>query len=286
MGNMLTVLEALKLSDEFLQKYSVESPRLNAELLLANVMKCRRLDLYLHYDKPLSETEKKQYRDFIKRRSRREPLQYIIGQVEFYGNQLFVNPSVLIPRPETELLVEAILAKYGKDSTIRFLDIGVGSGNISIALLKNLSLSEGLGIDISEDALKTALRNATFNNVGERLELRYFDVLNEQFQQHEKFDLIVSNPPYVSDSDFHKLEPELKVYEPKISLTDNRNGFSFYERIISLSMDLLKPGSRLFFELGKDQYPKVSNLLKESGFKDLELIKDYNNIERIISGVR
>lgn len=281
---MLTVLEAIKLSEDYLKKYGIESSRLNAELLLAEILNCRRLDLYLLYDRPLNDKEISGYREFIKRRSKREPLQYIIGHIEFYGINLMVNKTVLIPRPETEILVESIIKSYEKNAQLKILDIGIGSGNISIALLKNLPEATAVGIDISKDAIELTELNAKANIVLERLGLIQLSILDGDISKLEKFDLIVSNPPYISKSEFENLEPELKVYEPSNSLTDYSDGYKFYKTIISSSQVLLKPNGKLFFELGKGQHEQVKNLMISSGFRNICIIKDYSQIERVISG--
>lgn len=281
---MPNVLEAIKLSADYLQKYNIESPRLNAELLLAEILNCKRFDLYLTYDKPLSNDEIIKYREFLKRRSNREPLQYIVGHLEFYGYKYFVNPSVLIPRPETELLVESVLKCYTVNDEIRIMDIGVGSGNISISLLKNLPCSSVVGIDVSDEALPVAYKNAVENHVSDKLELIKFDILQDDYKTLGKFDLIISNPPYISQEDFNNLEPELKVYEPAISLTDYANGYSFYKRIIDISEGLLNPQGKLFFEIGKGQHEIVKGMMLQNGFKGITVVKDYSQTDRIIYG--
>lgn len=281
---MLTVIEALQLSAEYLQKYNIESPRLNAELLLADILNFKRLDLYLLYDRPLNETELQKYREYLKRRIKREPLQYITGYVYFFGYKFFVNSSVLIPRPETEILVESIINHNNKKEKTKILDIGIGSGNISVSLLKNLPNAEIVGIDINDEAISLAKKNALENNVELKLELKRFDILNEDYKKLGMFDIIVSNPPYVSLQDYNNLEPELKVYEPASSLTDFANGYRFYEKIIPISKELLEKSGKLFFELGKDQNKLVSSIMKSNGFYNIKIIKDYSLIDRIIYG--
>ncbi|MFN3873251.1 MAG: peptide chain release factor N(5)-glutamine methyltransferase [Ignavibacterium sp.] len=281
---MITVLEALNLSTDYLSKKNIESARLNAELMLAHILKCKRLELYLMFDRPLDDNELNQYRTFLSRRAQREPLQYILGEVEFFNSRLKVNRSVLIPRPETELLVEKIIDDFKEKTDIRFLDIGVGSGNISIALLKNISQAKAIAIDISEEALALAKDNSEMNAVQDRIELIKFDILNENIETLGKFDLIVSNPPYVSATDFETLEPELKVYEPTIALTDMYNGFTFYKKIIQISSSLLNSKGKIYFEIGKDQSDEIKNMMVEKGFDNIIVIKDYQNIDRIIYG--
>ncbi|MGQ9643677.1 MAG: peptide chain release factor N(5)-glutamine methyltransferase, partial [Ignavibacterium sp.] len=271
---MITVLEALNLSTEYLTKKGIESARLNAELMLAHILNCKRLQLYLMFDRPLDENELSVYREFLARRAKREPLQYILGEVEFYNIKLKVNPDVLIPRPETELLVEKIIKDFSDKSEFKFLDIGIGSGNISIALLVNLPVSAGIGIDISDSALALANYNAEFNSVKDRLELIHLDILKDDIQLLGKFDAVISNPPYVSSEDFETLEPELKVYEPQIALTDFYNGLTFYRKIISIADNLLKENGKVYFEIGKGQSNEIKTLIENKLIKNINIIKD------------
>ena len=280
---MITVLESINLSSEYLKNKGIESPRINAELLLAHILSCKRLNLYLSFEKPLTEEELQKYRELLRRRSKFEPLQYIIGKVEFYGIDFKVNPSVLIPRQETEILIETIIGQYDKHDTLRILDIGTGSGNIAISLAKNLDNSVITALDISEEALKTANENALLNSVNDRTEFIRFDFLKEEFKRNE-FDVVVSNPPYIAIEEFETLRPELKEYEPKVALTDYNSGFLFYEIISNKSNHLLKPGGKLFFEVGKGQFSKVAEIMTKNNFHNINMTKDYLNIERVISG--
>ena len=281
---MITVLEVIKLSTEYLQKKGVEAPRANAEILLAEILKCKRLELYLSFDKPLAENEVQIYREAIRKRGLRIPLQYIVGNVEFYGLKLIVNENVLIPRPETELLVEKIINESDKSASLKILDIGVGSGNISLSILKNLPNTNVVAIDISESALEVAKQNAELNSLQDRIELKHFDIMKDDLNSLGKFDLIVSNPPYVSVNDFESLEPELKVHEPRIALTDNSNGISFYKSIIEASDQILNRPGKIYFELGMGQSMEVKNLFDQKGFSNITITKDYSGIDRIISG--
>jgi len=281
---MITVLEVIKLSTEYLQKKGVESPRANAEILLAEILKCKRLELYLAFDKPLAENEVQVYREAIRKRGLRIPLQYIVGNVEFYGLKLIVNENVLIPRPETELLVEKIINDSDKSNNLKILDIGVGSGNISLSISKNLPNSKVVAIDISKTALYVANQNAEINSLQDRIEFRLFDIMNDNLNSLGKFDLIVSNPPYVSENDYESLEPELKNHEPKIALTDNSNGISFYKHIVEASDQLLKKPGKIYFELGIDQSAQVQEYFEQNNFTNIKITKDYSGIERIICG--
>jgi release factor glutamine methyltransferase len=280
---MITVLESITLSTDYLNNKGIESPRINAELLLAHILNCKRLNLYLSFDRPLTEEEIYKYRELLKRRSKFEPLQYIIGNVEFYGIDFKVNPSVLIPRQETEILIENIVNQYNRYDKLNILDIGTGSGNIAISLAKNLDNSFIMAIDISQDALDIASENAILNSVSERTEFIKLDILKEELKRKD-FDIIVSNPPYVSIEEFQTLCRELKEYEPKVALTDFDSGFSFYEIISAKSNFLLKPGGRLFFEVGQGQFSYVSEIMEKNSFMNITVQKDYLNIERVISG--
>jgi release factor glutamine methyltransferase len=281
---MLTVLESIKLSTEYLHKKGVESPRINAELLLANILNCKRLDLYLKFDQPLKEEEINLYRRFISRRGKFEPLQYITGSVEFFGLEFKVNRSVLIPRPETEILVETIIDSAEKEKNIDILDIGTGSGNIAVSIAKKLPNVKISAIDISSEALLVAEENAKLNSVEDRIDFMNDSILNGLIYSAKKYDIIVSNPPYISADEFQNLQPELKVYEPRTALTDERDGFSFFRIISSKTKNILKEKGKLFFEVGKDQYKKVENILLENDFQNVTVKKDYLNIERVVYG--
>ena len=281
---MLTVLNALELSSNYLIKKGVESPRLNAELLLADILGCNRMELYLKFDQPLSENEKLRYRDFIKRRGEREPFQYIIGKTEFFGLKIKVTPDVLIPRPETELLIERVLEYAEKFASCRILEIGTGSGNIAISLANNISNSEIYAIDISEAAITIAEDNYRGYSNNGKLKFKVIDIEDFQIDSTDKYDIIVSNPPYISNKDYNNLEKELLDYEPKIALTDESDGFKFYRLIAKKSSDLLKKGGRLFFEIGYGQSEYISDIMKMNNFVDLKIIRDYQNIDRVIDG--
>ena len=281
---MLTVLEALNTASDYLNKKGINSARLNSELLLTSILNCKRLDLYLSFERPLQKNEIDIYRELLKRRSTFEPLQYIIGKVEFYGLEFEVNPSVLIPRPETELLVEAVIELLKKYESPSILDIGSGSGNISIALAKNIPACKIVGLDISEEAIETAKRNAKLNEVGDQLMFVKKNILNGLEIGENKFDVVVSNPPYISAEEFLNLDPELRLYEPRFALTDENDGLSFYRKISALSKSLLKNNGKIFFEIGAGQSEEVKRILLDNDYKSIVIRKDFSDIERIIIG--
>ena len=281
---MITVLEAINLSTEYLQKKGVESPRLNAELLLAHILNSKRLNLYLMFDRPLNQNELNIYREYLSRRGKREPLQYIIGSTDFFNVHLKTDTRALIPRPETELLVETIINLYKEQEGLNFLDIGVGTGCISIALLKNLKNSKAVGVDLSEGALSLAKENLLLNEIDSQCSLLKFNALDDDYSKLGKFDFVVSNPPYVSKDDFDKLDPELKNYEPRIALTDEEDGMNFFKTIIKNSHQILKLKGKLFFEISPSIASQVKELFEENNFREINLVKDFSNHYRIIYG--
>ncbi len=280
---MLTVLQAIQLSTKYLEEKEVKEARLNAELLLADILKMKRLELYLSYEKPLSEKEKSKYREYLKRRGEHEPLQYVLGYTEFYGNKFIVNPAVLIPRPETELLVEKIATENLSPDLIRILDIGTGSGNIAISLKKELPTAEVTAVDNSEDALKVAALNCK-NILGpEFVDFQQVDVFDENFaDRFSDYDIVVSNPPYVSIDEFNSLDSEVKNFEPKSAVTDNNDGYKFYRRIAELANLLLVPKGKLYLEIGHSEKEGIVDLLRENGLENIEVTKDLSGIDRII----
>ena len=280
---MLTVLESLTLSTDFLEKKGIESPRLNAELLLAEILECKRLDLYLKFDQPLKENEVDKYREWISRRGKFEPLQYITGKVEFYGLQFKVTRDVLIPRPETEILVEEII-KFCKGKTgLKILDIGTGSGNIPISLAKNLNGVQITTIDVSADAIEVAKENAVLNGIESEIKFLVSD-LNHFNTEAGLFDIVVSNPPYISAEEYPTLQKEITEYEPAIALTDSNDGLDYYRAIAKKSKSLLKSGGNIFLEIGQGQKEDVEKILSGNNFINIQFIKDYQQIDRIVYG--
>lgn len=283
---MLTVLEAIKLSTDYLDKKGIESPRTNAELLLAGILNCKRLDLYLSYDRPLDENEKKIYRNYIAKRGNFEPLQYILGTTEFFGLKFIVNSSVLIPRPETEILVETIIADNKSSHNLNILDVGTGSGNIPISLMKNFTDSFITSIDISDEALNTARHNAELNSVSDKISFVNQNIFENEIYNLSEFDIIVSNPPYVEKDEMKNLQKEILNYEPHNAVTDGGDGYKFYKRIADVSSKLLKTNGGIYFELGMGQSATVFKILHENNFTDIKIIKDYQNIDRVIHGTK
>lgn len=283
---MLTVLDAINLTTDYFTKKQIESPRLNAELILSSVLELKRLDLYLQFERPLNHIEKTKYRDLLKRRSEGEPIQYLLGFTEFYGEKFLVNRNVLIPRPETELLVEKIISENFTLEEIRILDIGTGSGNIPIIIKKNIPNAEITSIDISENAIEIARKNEEIILKTNKINFLNLDIFDEEkLKSLGKYDIIVSNPPYVSEDEYPNLQIEIVNYEPKNAITDGKDGIEFYRQIEKRCMNLLNGNGKIYLEIGKDQENSILNLFDDEYF-DKEKVKDYSGIYRILKLVR
>lgn len=275
-------INLLSKSIQYLKKYNVENARLDAEYIFAYVLGVKRISLMLNFDEEISEENKNLIRQYIVRRGKyREPLQYIVKEWEFYGYPIKVDGRVLIPRQDTEILVEQCIYLMKEKENPKILDIGTGSGAISIALAKELPESEVLGLDVSDDALKMAVENRELNNVS-NLKFLKSDVF--QCVREKNYDLIVSNPPYIPVEEYNELMPEVKKYEPKMALTDGGDGYYFYRKISEESMNYLKNGGYLAFEVGYNQGETVSQLMEKSGFQIVGRTADYGGIERVIIG--
>ncbi|MFH0790913.1 MAG: peptide chain release factor N(5)-glutamine methyltransferase [Candidatus Omnitrophota bacterium] len=260
-----------------------------AELLFTQILGCNRLSLYLNESMPLARGKSQAVSLVLKRRIFGEPLQYILGKTEFMGLEFKVNKDVLIPRQETEILVETAIniVKLLNCSTVKLLDLGTGSGCIAVSLAKFL---QGVGItanDISKSALKTARENAVLNNVADRIEFvegDLFDYGQGQALSLPVYDLIVTNPPYIVTEEIDNLQREVQ-YEPRIALDGGADGLCFYRRIIKEAPAYLKENGFLIMEMGFNQCDAIKNIFRKSGkFEIIEIVKDYSGIERVIVG--
>ncbi len=286
---METIASLLKKSIAFLIEKNIGEARRTAELLLAHALNCNRIDLYLRFDTPLGDDELERYRELIRRRLHREPTQYIIGVTEFYGMEFEVAPAVLIPRPETEHLVEAaleILKSFRATAEPKALDIGTGSGIIPIALC---SMHEGVrctAIDVSAPALEIARRNAERREVSERIKFIQADILDSAAIEEAPFHLVVSNPPYISAIEYPTLQPEITRFEPEIALNDGTDGLTFYRRIANRAAELIIPGGTLIVETGYGQADDVRSIFSHAGLSVTGTVRDYSGIERVVLAER
>jgi len=277
---LLSISENLKKATEILSESGVVEARREANSLLAFVLQKDRTFLIAHSEYELSDEETSRFQDVLERRKQREPFQYIVGKQEFYGLDFFVTKDVLIPRPETELIVESAIEILQNKENSRFLEIGVGSGCISVSILYQNRTATATGLDISENALQIALRNSQNHKVSERLELKISDVFAEL--EAEKFDLIVSNPPYIPSEDFDELQLEVRDFEPQIALTDGKDGLSIVEKIIKDAPKFLKSEGFLLMEIGIDQSNAVREMFSTEIWNHVEFINDLQNIPRML----
>lgn len=286
----MTYQEVYIAGKERLEAAGIEEAALDARLLLEYVCGTDRNELLVHGERPVLEKHKQQYQELLKRRESRIPLQYLTGEQEFMGLPFLVNEHVLIPRQDTEILVEEVLKNL--HDGMKILDLCTGSGCILLSLLRYTNSCRGLGVDISPEALSIARKNA------ERLVPE--SLLQEEDGDHAtlwllesdlyervegQFDVIVSNPPYIPTKVIETLMPEVREHEPRLALDGSEDGLLFYRRIIEGSRAHLKGGGMLFFEIGYDQGKAVSELMEQAGFIEVQVTKDYAGLDRVVSGI-
>lgn len=261
-----------------LKESNIASHQLDAEIILSNIMSVTREYLITNNDLNITKTIKKKYLTAIKRRLKNEPVAYITGTKEFWSNDFIVNRNTLVPRPETELLIYKLISLY-KNKKISILDIGTGSGCILLSLLKELKLAKGTGIDIEPKAIKIAKFNAKKMKLLNRTKLKVVDL--ENFYS-TKYDLIVSNPPYIPFKDLKNLSKDIRNFEPLVALNGGNDGLDIIKKVIYKSKCLLKKGGTLAIEIGNNQYSKVVRLLKNNNYREIGKEIDYNNNVRCI----
>ncbi len=279
----MKTLELLNFGSYKLRLKGVLSHQLDSELILSKVLKKSREKIITDLNRNITSREIIKFHKFIERRSKKEPIAYLLGEKEFWSKNFVVNKDTLIPRPETELMIDKIIKIYQKKS-INILDIGTGSGCIIISLLSELENSSGIGIDISNKAILIAKKNKKKNNIGNRLKF-----LKKSFKNFYncKFDLIVSNPPYIDKRLLNKLEDDVRKYEPIIALDGGKDGLDVIQKVIYKAKDLLKINGQLALEIGNKQFRQVSRILKRNNFKIENSIKDFEeNIRCIISNFK
>ena len=261
-----------------LKESNIASHQLDAEIILSNIMSVTREYLITNNDLNITKTIKKKYLTAIKRRLKNEPVAYITGTKEFWSNDFIVNRNTLVPRPETELLIYKLISLY-KNKKISILDIGTGSGCILLSLLKELKLAKGTGIDIEPKAIKIAKFNAKKMKLLNRTKLKVVDL--ENFYS-TKYDLIVSNPPYIPFKDLKNLSKDIRNFEPLVALNGGNDGLDIIKKVIYKSECLLKKNGTLAIEIGNNQYSKVVRLLKNNNYREIGKEIDYNNNVRCI----
>ena len=285
MKQVKTIAKSLRWAEGYLAQRGVPSPYVDAEYILAHILGCQRQDLLIYPDRVVKEDEAAQFNACIERRGRREPLQYITGEVEFRGLLFKVNKDVLIPRPETELLVDEVVKSVTKkDATI--LDLCTGSGCIAVCIAREIIDSKVYAVDISEGALAAARENAARHGVGERITFLSGDLFGAISSLNLKgmIDVIVSNPPYVSSEEMQELQHEIRDFEPASALYGGKDGLDFYRRIIHDSPYYLAAGGYILMEMGYGQAGRIKELIEsENKFINIEITKDMAGIGRTIS---
>lgn len=281
MAETWTVLKMLEWTTGYFGERGIEGGRLDAELLLGRALDLDRVGLYLNFDRPLTPSELASYRELVKRRGQREPVQYILGEAEFWSLPFAVSPAVLVPRPDTEVLVEEALKRL--DGAARVLDVGTGSGAIAVAIAHECPEAAVVGLDLSAEALEMATANARRNGVEARVELRRGDLHR---LEGGPYDLVVSNPPYIPRGDLQGLMPEVTRFEPQQALCGGEDGLDCYRALAAQATALLAEGGWLLLEVGIGQADEVRQLLREAGLGETFSRDDYGGIARVVGGRR
>jgi release factor glutamine methyltransferase len=281
--NGATIAEALKEAGERLRAASVPNDLLDAQTLLAEALGKDRTYLIINFNQQLPEGILSAFRTMVDRRAAGEPLQYITGRQEFFGLDFEVTPDVLIPRPETELIVEEAIRIVQQEGVARpvIVDVGAGSGAIAVALARELGDARVIASDVSEAALRVARRNAARHGLGDRVDFIASDLL-DAFAEEEFADFILSNPPYVSEKEMPSLQREVRDWEPRLALTDSNDGLSIYRRLLKDATSRLRPGGHLICEMGYTQSEKISNMIDRRFWGGHRLLDDLQGIPRTI----
>ncbi len=283
-----TILSLIRWSERHLNEHGIDSPRLSAELILAEALRRDRVYLYTHFDQPLLRNELDTYKKMFRRRLSHEPLQYILGRTDFFGRTFSVDPRVLIPRPETELLAEWLLDEVRKKSgqpEVTVADLGTGSGILAVTLSLADERIRCIAIDKSPDALDVARENAQRYGVDDRIRFEESDMLAENLPLPSNgIDFIVSNPPYIPANEWSALPEHIRTYEPKEALTDDGDGFAFYRSFTSIASGVLKPGGGMLVEVGAGQSDTVMRMFENTGARTVQTRNDYAGITRLVGG--
>lgn len=274
----MNIRNALEFGIEKLNNIS-QTPSLDAEILLCNILSKNRIYLHINLNEELEIEEFKKFEDFISQREKNKPIAYIINEKEFMGLSFYVDENVLIPRPDTEILVDRVIKEFKNQKDLRIIDIGCGSGAISVSLAKYLDAFL-YSLDISKEALEIGRQNAIKNDVRKKIKFIESDILNN-FNEKE-VDIIVSNPPYIELEEYLALEDNVLLYEPKLALLGEDNGLYFYKEIAKNAKNVLKENGYIFFEIGYNQADAVSKILKNEDFCDIKVEKDLAKKDRLV----
>lgn len=279
-----TIQQLLTWCTEDFRKRGLDSPRLDAELLVAHALGVDRVRLYLDFERPLVAAERAAVRALVERRRKREPVAYILGERAFYGRMFHVGPAVLVPRPDSETLVERALEILPKDGTARVVDVGTGSGCLGLTIAAERPGAHVTLVDISEDALRVARQNAERLGVMDRVTLLRSDLFAAVPVPEGGFDLIVSNPPYIPSADVETLMPDVRQHEPRLALDGGRDGFDCVRPLVAAARGRLRAGGAVLIELGVGQSEAGLRLLTDAGFVDVAVHRDLGRVPRVIEG--
>ena len=274
----MKAFEIIKIGSKFLKENKIPSSILDSEILLSKTLNKTREEILTNIEQKIDKKKVLLFKKYLQRRSKNEPIAYILGEKEFWSSTFYVNNNTLIPRPETELLVSKLLEIY-RNKNISILDIGTGSGCILVSLLINLKNSIGFGVDISKDAISIATKNSIKHKLANRIKFS-----TQSFEKifNKKFDLIVSNPPYIERKDIKNLSDDIKKYEPRMALDGGNDGLDLIRKVIYKSKEILKIKGMLALEIGNEQIKKVSKILVDNNFRIKHVIKDYKNNVRCV----
>jgi release factor glutamine methyltransferase len=282
-----TIEQLLVEGKRLLKDAHIETWALDAEVLLSHILSFSRVQLFTNSKDKLLEEQEIKFKEYIYKRLQGMPIQYLTNEQEFMSLSLYVDESVLIPRQDTEILVETALNLINKEKETRILDLCTGSGCIGISMAYYAPYSNIIGIDISDSALKVAEYNAKINGVNDRISFVKSNLFNEVPNSLKgKLDMIISNPPYIPTKDIKMLMKEVREHEPSIALDGGQDGLDFYKLIIKDGKEYLKSGAILIFEIGYNQGKIVSQVLKSSGFKEVEIKKDLAGLDRVVFGIK
>lgn len=284
-GDVWTVKRILEWTIPHLKSHGSESPRLDAEILLAHARSCPRIQLYTSYDAPLTDAQRSTMRDLVKRRAAAEPVAYLVGHREFFGLDFRVTKDVLIPRPDTETLVVEAIEQLKPQAQPRVLDLGTGSGCIAISLAVNCPTARVTAIDISPTAITIATENAKLHSVSERIRF----LLGDLFAPlgNERFELIASNPPYIASAEIETLMPEVRLHEPRSALDGGSDGLNIIRRLVADAPTHLVSGGTLLIEISGEQAEAVTQLLVSNGhYEAISVVRDLAKQPRVVRAVR
>ena len=275
----MNIENILKEGIGILQKNKISNPQLDSEILLSNSIKRDKKHIILNPKEVLNSEQLRKFKNLIERRKKGEPIAYLINKKEFWKDEFFVNKDVLIPRPDSELIIEQVLKIYSKDDQLQILDIGTGSGCILLSILKERSNFYGTGIDISKKSINVSKFNAKQLNLTNRV--KFFHSSVDNFN-NGKYDIIVSNPPYIEQLSLKYLEKDVVNFEPKLALSGGFDGFSKIRKVINKANCLIKKNGKFILEIGFNQKNKVKEILKQEGFYINKAVRDYGNNDRCI----